>query len=116
MEPAQLARGGEDESEDDEPLRQRVHEGCGDGNASHEQSHGDGEAGAAESVAEIVESDHNIGMRGDRGMDHGPRGHGAGHGVEDYEETAEERDVDAAARAPRKWRRLTTVAVKSRGR
>ena len=28
-------------------------------------------------------------------MDHGPRSHGAGHGVEDNEEAAEERDVDA---------------------
>src|SRR3984885_905545 len=97
VQPTELASRGEDEAEDDEPFRKDLHEGRGDGDARHEQPHGDGKAGPAQSVAEIVERDHNIGMRGDGGMDHRPRGHGAGHGVEDDQEAAEERDVDAGS-------------------
>src|SRR5579863_2731911 len=59
MQRAELAGRGEGETQNDNPFGKQVSEAAGDGDARYEKSHGNGEAGTAECIREIVEAEQD---------------------------------------------------------
>lgn len=92
MEPAQLAGYSEDDAEDADPFGQKFVEQRGDGDATHEKAHGDGEAGSAEGVGKIVERQYDGWSLCDDRMDQRPHGKTGCHAVEYDQKAAKKSD------------------------
>jgi hypothetical protein len=88
MEPTDLARHREHETEYDHPDRQQFAECRGDRNAGHEQAHGYRETRSPQTITDLVKRQHERSILEDAGPEHRPHGDRACKCVGNHEKSA----------------------------